>query len=106
MSDRPTPETDDQPTINAVNDNGYQIPCVDIEFARKLERERDEAREEQDKAKTELEMWRDGNILHEIHRNELEKAERERDEAREKAERYRLEANAIMLQRDEAISKL
>ena len=27
--------------------------------------------------------------------------ERERDEAREKAERYRIEANAIMLQRDE-----
>ena len=43
MSD--TPETDDQSTINAVNDNGYQIPCVDIEFARKLERERDEVRE-------------------------------------------------------------
>jgi hypothetical protein len=39
-----------------------------------LERERDEAL-------TELEMWRDGNILHEIHRDELEKAERERDEA-------------------------
>jgi hypothetical protein len=28
--------------------------------------------------------------------------ERERDEAREKAERYRLEANALMMQRDEA----
>lgn len=28
--------------------------------------------------------------------------ERERDDAREKAERYRLEANAMMLQRDEA----
>jgi len=28
--------------------------------------------------------------------------EKERDEAREKAERYRLEANAIMMQRDEA----
>ena len=40
MSD--TPETDDQPIINAINDNGYQVPCVDIEFARKLERERDE----------------------------------------------------------------
>ena len=47
-----------------------------VEIARRLERERDEAR-------TELEMWRDGNILHEIHRNELEKVERERDEARE-----------------------
>ena len=30
------------------------------------------------------------------------KLESERDEAREKAERYRLEANAMMLQRDEA----
>ena len=29
------------------------------------------------------------------------KLERERDEAREKAERYRIEANAIMMQRDE-----
>jgi uncharacterized coiled-coil DUF342 family protein len=29
------------------------------------------------------------------------KLERERDEAREKAERYRLEANAMMMQRDE-----
>ena len=40
-----TPETDDQPTINAINDEGYAVPCVDIEYARKLERERDEARE-------------------------------------------------------------
>jgi hypothetical protein len=38
-----TPETDDQPIIYAMNDNGYQVPCVDLEFARKLERERDEA---------------------------------------------------------------
>ena len=44
MSD--TPETDDQQTINAIDDNGYQVPCVDIEFARKLERERDEARKQ------------------------------------------------------------
>jgi hypothetical protein len=43
MSD--TPETDDQPIINAINNNGYQVQCVEIEFARKLEQERDEARE-------------------------------------------------------------
>jgi hypothetical protein len=43
-TERATPETDDQPTINAINDDGYAVPCVDIEFARKLERERDEAR--------------------------------------------------------------
>jgi hypothetical protein len=34
------------------------------------------------------------------------KLERERDEAREKAERYRLEANSLMLQRDEARESL
>lgn len=45
MSERPTPETDDQLCIMALNDNGYQVPCVDIEYARQLERERDEARE-------------------------------------------------------------
>jgi hypothetical protein len=38
-----TPETDDQPIIYAMNDNGYQVLCVDLEFARKLERERDGA---------------------------------------------------------------
>ena len=43
MSERPTPETDDQPIIYAINDNGYQVPCVDIEFDRKLKRQRDEA---------------------------------------------------------------
>ena len=81
-----------------------------VDIARKLERERDEAREKleeeikfhhrthtelvhtqckildmqmgRDKMQTELEMWRDGNILHEVHRDELEKTERERDEAR------------------------
>jgi hypothetical protein len=44
MSD--TPETDDQPIIYAINDNGYQVPCVDIEYARKLELERDDARDQ------------------------------------------------------------
>jgi len=33
------------------------------------------------------------------------KLERERDEAREKAERYRLEANALMMQRDELLER-
>lgn len=45
-----------------------------LERAHKAERERD-------KALTELEMWRDGNIMHQIHGDELEKSERERDEA-------------------------
>jgi len=42
-----------------------------------------ELQRERDKMQTELEMWRDGNIMHQIHRDELEKTERERDEARE-----------------------
>ena len=45
-----TPETDDQHYIMAINDDGYQVPCVDIEFARKLEKERNEAREGRDAA--------------------------------------------------------
>ena len=43
MSERPTPETDDQPILYALNELEYQVLCVDLEFARKLERERDEA---------------------------------------------------------------
>ena len=101
MSD--TPETDDQSTINAVNDNGYQIPCVDIEFARKLERERDEARE----ALKHIEEYGTEEINAAVElRQKLASALVERDEAREKAERYRLEANAIMMQRDEAMEEI
>ena len=109
MSD--TPDTDQR----AVPHFGfYSCATVPAEFARKLERERDEAREHAQKSKAykrvlkvtnenlkrerdeareelqiELEMWRDGNIMNEIHRNELEKVEQERDEAREHAQRFR-----------------
>lgn len=86
-----TPETDDQPMINAINDNGYQVPCVDIEYARKLERERDEAIRQRDETNRSSKYSCDYNYEQKL------KAERERDEAREKAERYRLEANALML---------
>jgi hypothetical protein len=71
MSD--TPETDAK-THSIFG--SHSCATVLADFARKLERERDEAR-------TELEMWRDGNILHEVHRNELGKVEQERDETRE-----------------------
>jgi len=54
----------------------------------KMQRERDEAR-------TELEMWRDGNIMHQIHRDELEKVERERDEARAQLKAMQLEIEAM-----------
>jgi len=76
-----TPETD-----HLENELGsaakFSHPVI-WRHARQLERERDEAREERDKIQTELEMWHDGNILHEVHRNELGKVEQERDEARE-----------------------
>jgi hypothetical protein len=65
MSD--TPQTDD------LSRGNHFVPT---EWSERLERERD-------KTRAELEMWRDGNILHEVHRNELEKVECERDEARE-----------------------
>ena len=43
----------------------------------------------------ELEMWRDGNIMHQIHRDELEKKERERDEAREEVRRLKIILDVI-----------
>ena len=58
--DRPTPETDELISVGLEN---ADRECVPADFARKLERER--------------------------------------DEATEKAERYRIEANAMMMQRDE-----
>jgi len=67
MSDRPTPETDAEI---------YPMNGVDIvwpEFARKMERERDEARED-------LEFRRE---LYRVQENYLELARQERDKARE-----------------------
>ena len=64
-------------------------------FVRKsdsLERERDEAREA---------LVRSNHFLQQSEEN-LESIYKERDEAQDKAERYRLEANAMMMQRDEA----
>jgi hypothetical protein len=63
MSD--TPETDDQPIIYALNELQYQILCVDSEFARKLERERDALREENNRLiellrRNEKPIWMDG----------------------------------------------
>jgi hypothetical protein len=71
MSD--TPQTDD------LSRGNYVVPT---EWSERLERERD-------KTRAELEMWRDGNIMHQTHRDELEKVECERDEARKYAEDYR-----------------
>lgn len=100
MSNEPTPETE---SWSGWGIGGLQV--VPASFARKhyrdrdelkrwtsvngvidLQRERDEARDERDKMQTELEMWRDGNIMHEVHRNELEKVEQEREAFRQAKE--------------------
>jgi hypothetical protein len=68
MSD--TPETDAQELVHSVS--GAKLHCVDVEFARKLERERDEARD------TVLRLRKQRAIS----RNFGEQMERERDEGR------------------------
>jgi hypothetical protein len=45
-------------------------------------------KDERDKARTVLEMWWDGSILHEFHRDELEKVERECDKYKVGHDRY------------------
>jgi uncharacterized membrane protein YqiK len=95
MSD--TPETDaDQIFLGFTPDEGdYFVP---VKTAHKLEREREETKEN-------LKITQDAWIQAKVERV---KALCERDEARETAERYRLEANAMMMQRDrlaEAIRK-
>jgi hypothetical protein len=74
-----TLKTDDQPIIYAINDNGYQVPCVDIEYARELKRERDEAREQnaklQDIAERAIEEMESGDPVgtSDAYRAELDK---------------------------------
>jgi len=56
MSERPTPETDSQiKTFTSISKLKRRFECstgkVSADFARRLERERDEAREERDKLK-------------------------------------------------------
>jgi len=103
MNNRPTPETD---AAASPHIGFYSCATVTANFARRLEIERDEAWEQNAKLsnsrgremsdrptpdiQAELEMWRDGNIMHQIHREELEKTERERDEAREELYDIRL----------------
>ena len=91
-----TPETDDQPCIMALNDNGYQVPCVDIKFARRLERERDEARNIGEKlSKQGLDMMDENRSL-----------KRERDEARELLSAAQNALDAIHLEVGAWIEKL
>ena len=103
MSD--TPETDDIARGNHV---------VPTEWAQQLERERDEARDDAQKSKAYKRVLKETNLRQTERIRYLEGATnhacgtplsvalRERDEARKEAERYRIEANAMMMQRDEA----
>jgi hypothetical protein len=88
MSD--TPESDKAKiafTSLFANDDAYWVP---FKVSCKLERERDEVL-------SDLEFRRD---LFKLQEQQLNDVRAERDEARETAERYRLEANAMMMQRD------
>jgi hypothetical protein len=52
-----TPETDAE--IFEYEHNGYPYTAVDPEFARELERQRDQARRERDADKAEIRYWRE-----------------------------------------------
>lgn len=90
---RATPETDDQPIIYALNELQYQILCVDLEFARKLERERDEARAELAAVTEQLDEYKRAFQSAENHNHKmfaaLEIVTEQRDEAREELNRYK-----------------
>jgi outer membrane usher protein FimD/PapC len=84
MSD--TPETDHL-EVQLAQAAMHSHPIL-WEHSRRMERERDEAIH--------------GSC---VNYNFTQDARRERDEAREKAERYRMEANALMMQRDELLER-
>jgi hypothetical protein len=98
MSD--TPETDDQPIIYALNELEYQVLCVDLEFARKLERERDEARERECAA---IDSW------WEEHQRALREGQRVvvvRGAIRALAEHGEVEIQRLTKERDETMEAL
>jgi hypothetical protein len=85
---------------------------VSVDFARRLERQRNETSHNLASIVAAI-LKRDGRDVFDMSATdrlaELHTAERQRDEARETAERYRLEANAMMMQRDrlaEALRKI
>jgi hypothetical protein len=73
MNNQPTPDTDERSVPHI---GFYSCATVPAEFARKLERERDEARQKYDNLATE-------------HMLAVNKICNERDEAREEAHRFR-----------------
>ena len=89
MNDRPTPETDAETNYcDAMPD----MPWVDAEVARKLERERDEAREE-------AEYWKEAAKVPSGIFRSLEMA---RDQAKRDAEYYRARYEKLKDEREAA----
>ena len=102
MNYRPTPETDKN-----IEDIGMGCQMVNVDFARKLERERDEAKRRcirwleewhlTDKVRCDMkserdearEAWYEMQSSFERSRTEVEKLIRERDEARKESEYYK-----------------
>lgn len=102
MSDRPTPETDKN-----IEDIGMGCQMVNVDFARTLERERDEAKRRclrwleewhlTDKVRCDMKSdrdeargaWYEMQSSFERSRTEVEKLIRERDEARKESEYYK-----------------
>jgi len=95
MSERPTPETDSQiKTFTSISKLKRRFECstgkVSAEFARRLERERDEAIRQRDET-NESSVF-SCNFYYE----EKLKAERERDEAREKLAKITRAAEVVI----------
>jgi hypothetical protein len=123
MSD--TPETDDQPIIYAMNDNGYQVPCVDLEFCTNHAcgtplsvalRERDEAHALLDTASDRIEqlnglcnllrderdILRSNKMSDPLLETTFKHLNRERDEACQVANGLAKQVERLRKQRDEA----
>jgi len=61
VNDKPTPETNAFMTrIRGIDGDKHWVPA---DTAKRLERERDEAREENKNLKLQLELWEDGNLI-------------------------------------------
>jgi hypothetical protein len=94
MSERQTPETDCESGFFDMETG------VSAAFARRLERERDEAREENQNLKLQLGLWEDGNLISEetlgeirLLEDKIKNALLKRDEEREQLQRLRVQFN-------------
>ena len=101
MSDRPTPETDAAQHEGLLRTNPIPTQVVHINFARRLERERDEAREEIKEWET---LCRWGGTPNHIIKRSVE-VERERDEARAVADDLAAIATTPMGQDDDHLAQ-